>query len=114
MQAAYTEESMNRQTFSLLGTVRPNNESVHLISNNTSLLSATLANGGMDSCSFYAGPSDASILAFGESAESCGSIAYEGAESCGSIAYSAGSESCGSIASSSGSVSSGCACSYSC
>ena len=115
MQAAYTEESLNKQAFSLLGTVRPNSESVRLISDNTSLISSTLSNGGMDTCSFYSGPSDAAIVAFGQSAESCGSIAYSGAESCGSIAYSGGAESCGSIASSSCSSSfSGGSCSYSC
>lgn len=115
MQAAYTEESLNKQAFSLLGTVRPNSESVRLISGNTSLISSTLSNGGMDTCSFYSGPSDAAIVVFGQSAESCGSIAYSGAESCGSIAYSGGAESCGSIASSSCSSSfSGGGCSYSC
>ena len=84
-----------------------------LISNNTSLISAT-ADDCLDTCSFYSGPSDSTIIAFGESAESCGSIAYTGsAESCGSIAYSGGTESCGSIASSSSSFSSG-GCSYCC
>ena len=111
MQAAYTEESMNNQTFSLLGTVKPNTNSVQLISNNTNLISSLLSEGGEDTCSFYSGPSDETIMAFGESVESCGSIAYEGAESCGSIAYS-GAESCGSIASSScGSSSSAFSCS---
>ena len=85
-----------------------------LISNTTSLL-ATPEGEGMDSCSFYSGPSDATIFAFGESGgESCGSVAYSG-ESCGSIAFSGGGESCGSIASSGGgSVSCGGGCSYSC
>ncbi len=84
-----------------------------LISNTTSLL-ATPAGEGMDSCSFYSGPSDATIFAFGESGESCGSVAYAG-ESCGSVAYSGGGESCGSVASSGGgSVSCGGGCSYSC
>lgn len=85
-----------------------------LITNNTSLITAS-ANGGLDTCSFYSGPSDSTIFAFGESGESCGSIAYAGSESCGSIAYS-GSESCGSIATStsSGSSFSGGGCSYSC
>ena len=89
--------------------------STSLISNNTSLISASV-DGGLDTCSFYSGPSDATILAFGESAESAGSIAYSGAESCGSIAYSGGAESCGSIASSSSSSSSfsGGGCSYCC
>ena len=95
-------------------------DNTSLISNCTSLISSSLSEGCTDSCSFYAGPSDATIVAFGESYESCGSIAYSGTESCGSIAYS-GSESCGSIASSfsggssfsSGSSFSG-GCSYSC
>ena len=87
-----------------------------LISNNTSLISSS-DDSGLDTCSFYSGPSDSTIIAFGESYESAGSIAYSGGgESCGSIAYSGGGESCGSIASSSSSSSSscGCACSYSC
>lgn len=79
-------------------------KTTHLISNNTSLIAPSMNEGGVDSCSFYSGPSDATIMAFGES---CGSIAYEGTgESCGSIAYSGSGESCGSIASAS--VSSGC------
>lgn len=85
----------------------------HLISNNTSLISSD-SDCGMDTCSFYSGPSDSAIVAFGES---CGSIAYSGSESCGSIAYSGGGESCGSIASasvSSGGGFSGGGCSYSC
>lgn len=95
--------------------------SVQLISNTTSLISNTTsilsnsADGGMDTCSFYSGPSDSAIMAFGESSESCGSIAYSGSESCGSIAYSGGGESCGSVASSFSSGSSmGGGCSYSC
>ena len=79
-------------------------KTTHLISNNTSLIAPSMNEGGADSCSFYSGPSDATIMAFGES---CGSIAYESTgESCGSIAYSGSGESCGSIASAS--VSSGC------
>lgn len=88
-------------------------KSTNLISNTVSLLNSN--GGGNDTCSFYSGPSDAVIAAFGESYESCGSIAYSGSESCGSIAYSGGGESCGSIASSSsGSSFSGGGCSYSC
>ncbi len=91
-------------------------KTTNLISNNTSLIAPSSSEGGMDTCSFYSGPSDAAIVAFGESYESCGSIAYSGAgESCGSIAYSG--ESCGSVASSSVSSSgsfSGGGCSYSC
>ena len=95
----------------LLGLTEKSHEG-GLISNNTSLISSSLANNGMDTCSFYSGPSDSAIIAFGESAEACGSIAYSEGESCGSIAFS-GSESCGSVASSCGSFS-GSACSYSC
>lgn len=89
--------------------------STSLISNNTSLLSAESADCGLDTCSFYEGPSDATIMAFGET---CGSIAYsEAGETCGSIAFAGGGETCGSIASSvstssSSSFSGGC--SYSC
>ena len=96
-------------------------KSVHLISNNTSLIAPTLSgqisllssDNNEDTCSFYSGPSDETIVAFGESR---GSIAYDSSESCGSIAYS-GSESCGSIASTSsfsGGSSLGGSCSYSC
>ena len=76
-----------------------------LISEHTSLISSS-TDGGMDTCSFYSGPSDAAILAFGDSVESF--------ETCGSIAYSGGSETCGSIASVSIGLSSSCAMSYSC
>lgn len=84
----------------------------NLITANTSLISNILSEGGMDTCSFYSGPSEAAIVAFGES---CDSIAY-GDESCGSMAYSGGGESCGSIATSVGSCSGGTStcCSYSC
>lgn len=89
-------------------------KTTHLISNNTSLL-APSGEGGTDTCSFYSGPSDSTIMAFGET---CGSIAYSGGgETCGSIAYSGGGETCGSIASasvSSGGGFSGGGCSYSC
>ncbi len=111
----------NSNCIRLLGTATPNHEgglisdNVDLISVNTSLISSALANGGLDSCSFYSGPSDAQILAFGESAETCGSIAYsDGSETCGSIAYSGSGETCGSVASSSCGTSFGGGCSYSC
>ena len=82
-------------------------KATHLISNNTSLMISTEEGHAGDTCSFYSGPSDVTIMAFGESAETAGSIAYTGSgESCGSIAYSGSGESCGSIASSS--VSSSC------
>lgn len=84
-----------------------------LISNNVSLISAV--ENGLDTCSFYDGPSDATIFAFGESSETCGTIAYsDGGETCGSIAYSGGGETCGSIASSSSGASFSGGCSYSC
>lgn len=90
-------------------------QATNLISNNVSLIAPSSSEGGMDTCSFYSGPSDAAIMAFGES---CGSVAFAGAgESCGSVAYSGGGESCGSVASasvSSGSSCSGGGCSYSC
>lgn len=94
-------------------------KTTHLISNNTSLISPSSSEGGVDTCSFYSGPSDATIMAFGESCETSGSIAYVGAETAGSIAYAGGGESCGAIASSSVSTScgggfSGGGCSYSC
>ena len=95
-------------------------KTTHLISNNTSLISPSSGDGGIDTCSFYSGPSDAAIISFGQACETSGSIAYSGTESCGTIAYSGGGESCGSIASASVSVStsgggfSGGGCSYSC
>ncbi len=112
----------NSNCAKLLGTATPSHEgglissNTNLISTNTNLISTALANGGLDECSFYSGPSDATIVAFGESAESCGSIAFADSESCGSIAFSSGGESCGSIASSfsSGGSFSGGGCSYSC
>lgn len=109
-----SEEKQNT-CFKFIGANNNEPTTTHLISNNTSLISSTLANGGMDSCSFYSGPSDATIMAFGQSSESCGSIAYaSSSESCGSIAYSGSSESCGSIASSSSGSSMGGGCNYSC
>ncbi len=90
-------------------------QTTHLISNNTSLITPSSNESCTDTCSFYSGPSDATIVAFGET---CGSIAYsDGTETCGSIAYSGGGETCGSIASSSvssGGGFSGGGCSYSC
>jgi hypothetical protein len=98
----------------LLGITSKQDNEGGLISQTTSLLAPVNSDGGLDTCSFYSGPSDATIFAFGENNESCGSIAYsDGSESCGSIAFSGGSESCGSVASA-GSSFSGCACSYSC
>lgn len=118
----FTNSEDRNSCFKFIGSNTVPNNSVNLISNNTSLISNNTSlisssdDSGLDTCSFYSGPSDSTIFAFGESSESAGSIAYSGGESCGSIAYSGGGESCGSIASSSSSSSSscGCACSYSC
>ena len=105
----------NNGCFKFIGANSNSNDNkgaISLLSDN-SLLSSNYG-GGMDSCSFYSGPSDETIFAFGEST---GSVAYSGgSESCGSIAYSGGGESCGSVASScsSGSSFSGGGCSYSC
>ena len=98
------------------------NNSVNLITENTSLLSNSTSilfsanNYGMDTCSFYSEPIDSTIFAFGESSNFYDSVQYSGSsESCGSIAFSGSSESCGSIASSSFSSSSfSGGCSYSC
>ena len=112
-------EEKQGNCFYLLGTAKSTKSTTNLITNNTSLISSAsslLSSGGEDTCSFYSGPSDATIMAFGEQSESCGSIAYEsGSESCGSIAYSGGCEasSAGTSVSSSGGCSSG-GCSFSC
>ena len=81
-------------------------KTTHLISNNTSLISPSVSEGGNDTCSFYSGPSDSTIMAFGQSCETAGSVAYSGAETCGSIAFS-GCETSGSIASAAPSTSCG-------
>ena len=115
-----TDEKQNK-CFMFIGSDTAE-KSTRLISDNVSLIAAPASDGdGLDSCSFYSGPSDATIMAFGQSCETSGSIAYAGTESCGSIAYAGGGESCGSIASSSVSYSSGNSsfsggggCSYSC
>ena len=111
-------EEKQSQCFHLLGTGKTAPSTTHLISDNTSLISnvsSLLANGGgEDTCSFYSGPSDATIMAFGEQAESCGSIAYSGeSESCGSIAFSGADTASGSISASSGGSFSG-GCSFTC
>ena len=122
MLASYCKSDDSSNCAKLLGTVTHSHEgglisdNTNLISSNSSLLSDALANGGMDFCSFYSGPSDEAIYTFGEAN---GEFAYaETGETCGSIAYSYGGETCGSIASSVSSFSGGCssggACSYSC
>lgn len=114
-----TDDKQNT-CFKFIGT-NSTNESVSLITGESvgtiSLISSSSnSDGGLDTCSFYSGPSDSAIVAFGESGwESCGSVAYASSESCGSIAYTGGGESCGTVASSvssSSSFSGGC--SYSC
>lgn len=99
----------------LLGLTGKQEHEGGLISESVSLLAPVISDGGLDTCSFYSGPSDATIVAFGESNEACGAIAYSSdGECCGSIAYSTGGETCGSIASSGGGCSFGGGCSYSC
>lgn len=112
-------EERQSTCFKFIGANTNTETTTHLISNNTSLIAPTVsADGGVDTCSFYSGPSDAAIMAFGESYETTGSIAYMGGETSGAIAYSGAGESCGSIASASSSFSSGGGfsggCSYSC
>ena len=108
-----TVVSKDSKCAKLLGLTGNNQSEGGLICHTTSLL-ATPAGEGYDSCSFYSGPSDATIFAFGESGEACGSIAYADSESCGSIGYFGSGESCGSIASSAGSFSCGGGCDYAC
>lgn len=97
--------------FKFIGATTQNNsvslisENKSLISNNISLISSSVDE-GLDTCSFYSGPSDSTILAFGEKSETCGSIAFAGSESYDTGAYSSGGETCGSIASSGASSSS--------
>lgn len=99
-----SSEETHNTCFKFIGADSTTKTTTHLISNNTSLIAPTSSESCADTCSFYSGPSDSTIMAFGES---CGSIAYDNtSESCGSIAYTGGGESCGSIASTS--VSSGC------
>ena len=122
MLAAYCNSNdENSNCAKLLGTATPNHEgglisdSTNLLTEDTSLLSTALANGGMDYCSFYSEPTDETIFAFCESAETCGSIAYDDAgESCGSIAFSGGCESFCAVSSSPSGASSGGGCNYSC
>lgn len=118
----FTGSEESSSCFKFIGSNSPQGASVGLISNTTSLISNNISlisassDDCLDTCSFYSGPSDSTIVAFAESNESCGSVAYAGSESCGSIAYSGAGESCGSVASSVSSSSgfSGGSCSYSC
>ena len=111
-------EDKQSSCFKFIGCNNNVSNSINLISNNTSLISSSIMSDcGEDTCSFYSGPSDSSIIAFGESYESCGIIASNDTVS-GAGGYSSGGESCGIVASSSsfssGSSFSGGACSYSC
>ena len=110
----FTGSQENNGCFKLLGlTTKPHE--TNLITENVSLLTNNYTSSGecMDTCSFYSGPSDDVIMAYGDSDESCGAIAYSNSESCGSVAYSsAGTVSTAVSVSSSSSCS--CACSYSC
>ena len=82
MLAAYCNKNdETTKCASLLGTVTPQHqESGGLISENTSLLAPDVSGDCTDTCSFYSGPSDATIMAFGESCKTNGSIAYYGGE----------------------------------
>ena len=116
MLAAFCNNDEQQKTSILLGSITSNRSEGGLISDNTSLLSVADCGDYTDTCSFYSGPSDAAIMAFGESYDG-GFITNSGySESTGSIAYSGGSESCGSIATSVSTSSgfSGGGCSYSC
>lgn len=122
MLAAYCNSNdENSNCAKLLGTATPNHEGglisdcTNLLAENTSLLSTALANGGMDYCSFYSEPTDETIFAFCENAETCGSIAFgDSGESCGSVAFTGGFDASCTISSSSTGISSGGGCSYSC
>ena len=104
-----TSNENQSKCFKFIGADSNQKHTTHLISNNTSLLAPSDSDG--DTCSFYSGPSDATIMAFGESTESCGSIAYAGGSEGGFTSSVSGS--CFSAASSCGSFSGG-GCSYSC
>ena len=99
----------NGHTTSFLFINNEQKSCTNLICKSTSLITSCLANDGLDTCSFYSGPSDSTILGFAESFAGS-EIAYDGGESCGSIAFSGASygstgsasggscESCGTIA----------------
>lgn len=105
-----TSNENQSKCFKFIGADSSQKHTTHLISKNTSLI-APSNESGLDTCSFWSGYSDEAIMAFGESTESCGSIAYSGSSE-GSFA-SVSSGSCFSAASSCGSFSGG-GCSYSC
>ena len=105
-----TSNENQSKCFKFIGANSDRKHVTHLITNNTSLL-APSNNNCEDTCSFYSNPSDAVIMAFGESTESCGSIAYAGSSDGGFTSSVSGS--CFSSVSSCGSFSGG-GCSYSC
>ena len=99
-----TSSNERNSNFMFIFTGKNNHHSVSLISDNSSLMFLS-NNGNGDTCSFISEPSDASIMAFGESngnnyGETNGSIAYTGGETCGSIASSSISSFSGSSSSS--------------
>ena len=110
-------EDKQNTCFNFIGTTPTNSKNDNHVTNTISLLSPSgSSNIDGDTCSFYSGPSESTILAFGESNESCGIVAYSDS-GYSSGGYSSGGESCGIVASSSsssGSSFSGGCCSYSC
>lgn len=116
MLAAFCNNDEQQKTSIIFGSVTSNRSEGGLISDTTSLISSTSNDGCADTCSFLSEPSDATILAFGESHGEASFTSYGSGESTGSLAYSGGGESCGSIATSVSTSSSfsGGGCSYSC
>ena len=108
-------EEKQSSCFKFIGAVSATSKNGNKVTNTVSLLApSNNSDNNGDSCSFYSGPSDSTIIAFGESYESCGIIAYSDNNAGG---YSGGGESCGIVASSnssSGGSFSGSSCSYSC
>ena len=93
--------------FKFIGCENTPKAQTNLIFNGSTSLLSSNDEGGLDTCSFFTEPSDALIMAFGESTESCGSIAYSG-DSSSSVSDA------GSFSVSSGSDCSSGGCSYSC
>lgn len=90
---AGSEDKQN--CYSFIGAdLNTNSSSVLIGGHNEQPISLLASNfgGGEDSCSFYNGPSDSVIYAFGESTETSGSIAYTNSstETSGSVAFSTG------------------------
>ena len=75
---------------------KPSEAPISLLSSNNSC---------EDTCSFYQGPSDGTIFAFGESTETSGAIAYtsDSTETSGSIASIGSDSGCAVVATSTGS-----------